>query len=97
MIQDYWDLLIENSMIEGKSYDYIKNKFQQGLYEYFGARRHIYKFIGGVYYSRHHIGDIDKNPFIVVDAKDQRRAINFLDRYIFSNNAFETFRGYADV
>ena len=88
MIQDYWNTLIDNSMIEGKSYNYIKNKFQQGLYEYFGARRHIYKFIGGVYYSRHHIGDIDKNPFIVVDAIDQRRAIEFLDQYIFSDNAF---------
>ena len=88
MIQDYWNILLDNSMIEGKSYNYIKNKFQQGLYEYFRSSRHIYKFIGGVYYSRHHIGDIDKNPFTIVDAKDQRRAIDFLDNYILSGDLF---------
>ncbi len=88
MIRDYWNTLLEDSMVEGKSYNYIKNRFQQGLYEYFRASRHIYKFIGGIYYSRHHIGDIDKDPFIVVDAKDQRRAINFLDKYIFSEDLF---------
>ena len=88
MIQDYWNILLDNSMIEGKSYNYIRNKFQQGLYEYFRASRHIYKFIGGVYYSRHHIGDIDKDPFTIVDAKDQRRAIDFLDKYILSDELF---------
>ena len=88
MIKDYWNILLNNSMVEGKSYNYIRNKFQQGLYEYFGARRHIYKFIGGVYYSRHHIGDIDKDPFTIVSAKDQRRAIDFLDAYILSADAF---------
>ena len=88
MIQDYWNILLDNSMIDGKSYNYIRNKFQQGLYEYFRASRHIYKFIGGVYYSRHHIGDIDKNPFTIVDTKDQRRAIEFLDQYILSDNLF---------
>ena len=88
MINEYWEILLEDSMVDGKSYNYVKNKFQQGLYEYFRASRHIYKFIGGIYYSRHHIGDIDKDPSIVVDAKDQRRAINFLDKYILSSDFF---------
>ena len=89
MIQDYWNTLLDNSMVEGKSYNYIKNRFQQGLYEYFRASRHIYKFIGGVYYSRHHIGDINQDPFMIVEAKDQRRAINFLDEYILSDGLFD--------
>ena len=89
MINDYWNILLDDSMIEGKSYNHIKNKFQQGLYEYFRASRHIYKFVGGIYYSRHHIGDIEKDPFIVVDAKDQRRAIDFLDKYILSSDFFD--------
>ena len=89
MIQEYWSLLLDNSMVEDKSYNYIRNRFQQGLYEYFRASRQIYKFIGGVYYSRHHIGDLDKNPFRVVDAKDQRRAIKFLDQYILSEGLFD--------
>ena len=89
MINDYWNILLDDSMEDGKSYNHIKNKFQQGLYEYFRASRHIYKFVGGIYYSRHHIGDIDKDPFIVVDAKDQRRALDFLDRYILSSNFFK--------
>jgi len=89
MINDYWNILLDDSMEDGKSYNHIKNKFQQGLYEYFRASRHIYKFVGGIYYSRHHIGDIDKDPFIVVDAKDQRRALDFLDRYILSSDFFK--------
>tara|TARA_B100000029_G_scaffold457638_1_gene486517 strand:- start:1568 stop:2311 length:744 start_codon:yes stop_codon:yes gene_type:complete len=75
-------------MIDGQDYNQIRNKFQQGIYEYFRATRQIPVFVGGVYYSRHHIGDIDKDPFIVVSAKDQRRAISFLDKFIFSSNAF---------
>ncbi len=89
MINEYWNILLDDSMIDGKSYNHIKNKFQQGLYEYFRASRHIYKFVGGIYYSRHHIGDIEKDPFVVVDANDQRRAIDFLDKYILSSDFFD--------
>jgi len=89
MINDYWKIILDDTMIDGKSYNHIKNKFQQGLYEYFRASRQIYKFVGGVYFSRHHIGDLEKDPFVVVDAKDQRRAIDLLDKYIFSSDFFE--------
>ena len=27
MIKDYWNILLNNSMVEGKSYNYIRNKF----------------------------------------------------------------------
>ena len=89
MIQDYWNSLLDENMINGKGYNQIRNKFSQGMYEYFRASRQIPTFIGGVYYSRHHIGDIDKDPFVVVDAKDQRRAIDFLDKFILSSDAFD--------
>lgn len=89
MINDYWDIILDDSMVDGKSFNHVKNKFQQGLYEYFRASRHIYKFVGGVYFSRHHIGDFEKDPFVVVDADDQRRAIDLLDKYILSSDFFD--------
>jgi len=88
LIQVYWDNLLGENMIDGNRYSEIRNKFSQGIYEYYRAARQIPKFIGGVYYSRHHIGDIDKDPFSVVTAEDQRRAINFLDKFIFAESAF---------
>jgi len=89
MIQEYWSMLLDESMIDDKSYSLIRTRFQQGLYEYFRASRQVYKFIGGVHFSRHHIGDSDENPFRVVDANDQRRAIKFLDQFILSENLFD--------
>ena len=89
MIQEYWEALLDENMIDGQDYNQIRNKFSQAMYEYFRASRQIPYFIGGIHYSRHHIGDIDKDPFTVVDAEDQRRAIDFLDEFILSSDAFD--------
>ena len=64
---------------EGERYPKMRSVFYQALYEYYGASRNLTKFIGGVYHSRHHIGQNNNTlPLTVVDADDQRRALNFL-------------------
>ncbi len=85
----YWDDLLENFEKDGGTYSKLRSVFFQALYEYYGASRNIPKFIGGIYHSRHHIGQ-DNNllPLTVVDAIDQRRALNFLLDQILSVDAF---------
>ena len=64
---------------EGERYPKLRSVFWSGMSEYYGASRNIPKFIGGIYHSRHHIGQrTDVLPLTVVDADDQRRALNFL-------------------
>ena len=86
----YWDDLLENFEKDGETYSKLRSVFFQGLYEYYGASRNVPKFIGGIYHSRHHIGqDDDLFPLTVVDATDQRRALNFLLDNILSIDAFQ--------
>ncbi len=85
----YWDNLLENFEKDGETYSKLRSVFFQALYEYYGASRNIPKFIGGIYHSRHHIGQDDiLLPLTVVDAVDQRRALNFLLDNILSVDAF---------
>ncbi len=48
------------------------------------------KYIGGIYMERNHKGDAGaKAPFTPVAAAKQREALDFLTRYVFSNEAFQ--------
>ena len=73
---------------EGERYPRIRNIFSQGLWEYYGAARNVSKFIGGIKHSRHHVGAMDRNPFVVIPADDQRRALKFLDEQILGADVF---------
>ena len=44
----------------------------------------ISKYIGGIYHSRHHIGDPGavNNPFVIVPAEKQRESLNFILTHI---------------
>jgi len=86
----YWDNLLENFEKDGETYSKLRSVFFQGLYEYYGASRNVPKFIGGIYHSRHHIGQDDNLlPLTIVDEADQRKALNFLLENILSPNAFD--------
>ena len=89
LASQYWSDMSKNFEKEGERYPKMRSVFYQALYEYYGASRNLTKFIGGVYHSRHHIGQ-NKNtlPLTVVDADDQRRALNFLIDNILDSDAF---------
>ena len=85
----YWSNMSKNFEKEGERYPKMRSVFYQALYEYYGASRNLTKFIGGVYHSRHHIGQNNNTlPLTVVDADDQRRALNFLIDNILDSDAF---------
>ena len=72
----------------GEKYSRIRQIFSQGLWEYYGAIRNVSKFIGGIENSRHHVGQSNHLPLIVIDGNLQRDALEFLFNNVLSKNAF---------
>ena len=90
LVHSLWDKIITKYSTNGAKYNKLRRVFGQGIREYYSASRNASKFIGGVYHSRHHIGESSTlNPFTPVDANDQRKALRFISKNIFSKNAFE--------
>ncbi|MBC8311857.1 MAG: zinc-dependent metalloprotease [Candidatus Marinimicrobia bacterium] len=88
LVHGFWDDLLSKFEKEGERYPRIRNTFSQGLWEFYGATRNVSKFIGGIQHSRHHVGEMDRNPFVVIPADDQRRALQFLDEQIMGADVF---------
>ena len=76
---------------DGVKYSKIRKIFGRSLRHHFSATRNISKYIGGIYHSRHHIGDPGaiNNPFVIVPAEKQRESLNFILTHILSENAFD--------
>jgi len=88
LVKEFWNKLLYNFENDGDRYPKIRRVFYNGLYEYYKAARNVSKFIGGIEHSRHHIGETDKPPLNVIPPNKQRKALLFLDKNIFSPNAF---------
>ena len=89
LVDKLWKNLLNDFEKKGNRFQKIRSVFSQGIGEYYSASRTAAKFIGGIYFSRNHIGDPDqKNPLIVVDAKKQREALQFINNRIFNKDAF---------
>jgi len=74
---------------EGTQYSKIRRIFSRGLGQYYSAARNTAKYIGGIYHSRHHVGDPGgENPFKIVPAEKQREALVFILSRILAENAF---------
>jgi len=88
LVNEFWEHLLDHFEHKGERYPKIRSIFYNGLYEYYKASRSVAKFIGGIEHSRHHIGETEKAPLTVVPSAKQRKALMFLDKNIFSENAF---------
>ena len=89
MSHELWESIPTYFETEGEQYSKLRRIFGRGLRSYYSASRNIAKYIGGIYHSRHHLGDPgSENPFIVVPAKKQREALDFLLTKILSESAF---------
>ena len=89
LVNNLWDNLLDNFEKDGERYQKLRSVFSQGIWEYIGAGRTASKFIGGLHFRRNHIGDPDEqNPFTVVDAFEQRRALDFIATNIFDKDVF---------
>jgi len=87
--KEMWKNIFDNFEKPGQSYKKLRSVFQQGIGEYRRAAHNSCKYIGGLYTHRDHIGDPNgRIPFEVVPAKEQRRALNFLMKNMFAEDAF---------
>ena len=89
LVEKLWTNILTHFEKKGNRFQKIRSVFTQGIWEYYGASRTAAKFIGGIHFSRNHIGDPDqKNPLIVVDPAKQREALEFINNRIFDKDAF---------
>lgn len=77
-------------MVNGESYQALVNAYNALILEKFRAGGVISRYVGGVYTERAFVGQEGATkPFRPVPLKEQKRAMNALDRYIFSQEAIE--------
>ena len=89
LVEKLWNNILDNFLKKGNRFQKIRSVFSQGIWEYYGAARTAAKFIGGIHFSRNHIGDPNqKDPFTVVETNKQREALQFINTRIFSEDAF---------
>ena len=89
LVQNLWSTLLDNFEVKGTRYQKLRSVFSQGISEYRSAARTASKFVGGIHFSRNHIGDPgDQNPLIVVDPEKQREALQFILDKILGENVF---------
>jgi hypothetical protein len=90
MSEELLELIPEYFEKDGEQYSKLRRVFGRGLRHYYSASRNIAKYIGGIYHSRHHIGDPGgDNPFQIVPAKKQREALEFIILNILAEDAFK--------
>lgn len=75
--------------LDGQSYATLRVNYNILMNQQARASKIISRFIGGVYVDRAMIGQNGANqPFTPVSAKEQRRAMGALSKYVFSPSAF---------
>ncbi len=89
LAREIWDSLPGNVTREGEGYQLARRAFNRALSEYFPAITSVTKHVGGVMHNRHHVGDPGGSPpYVPVPAAEQRRALEWLDTYLFGPDAF---------
>jgi hypothetical protein len=90
LARELWSSLPGKVETQGDGYQVVRRSFNAGVGEYFPAVMSITKYVGGVMHNRDHAGDPGgRAPYVPVPAADQRRALAFLDTYLFAPDAFQ--------
>jgi len=90
VVGEAWPKLVEKVTKEGDGYQHARQAFgillsTEGTALFMAAR-----YVGGVYVNRSHKGDPKAaDPFVVVDAKKQREALQLLEDQMFSDAPFQ--------
>ncbi len=89
LANELWESIPEHFEKDGAQYSKLRGVFGRGMRQYRNASRNIAKYIGGMYHSRHHVGDPGgDNPFKIVPAEKQRDALNFILNRILAADVF---------
>jgi hypothetical protein len=84
-IADSWKDIIDRSVRKGESYETAERVFYSLINEYVRCVTLITNFIGGKEFSRIHRGDAERNPIIPISFTEQRRALQLLKKYAFTD------------
>ncbi|MEW6498133.1 MAG: zinc-dependent metalloprotease [Cyanobacteriota bacterium] len=84
-----WSRLEKRSPSSGGSYSELSEQFDGVFWHYFRNTYFITKYIGGQWFYRNHADDPNSRlPFKPVPVAKQREALDYLQKYVFAENAF---------
>ncbi len=90
LISSLWDKVIDRVVKDGEGYERGRQAFGMLLAQYGRAMSFASRYVGGVYVNRSHKADADAPaPFVVVDTKKQREALDLLEQEVFSDKPFQ--------
>ena len=82
--------LVDRAVEPGEGYDQARRAFLILLMEHNRAMEFVARDIGGVYVNRNHKGDQNaRPPFVIVEAKKQREALEFLEQQVLGPEAYQ--------
>ncbi|MDP6936890.1 MAG: zinc-dependent metalloprotease [Candidatus Marinimicrobia bacterium] len=89
LAHELWATIPQHFEKDGEQYSKLRRVFSRGIRQYYSASRNIAKYIGGIYHSRHHVGDPGGDtPFKLVPAAKQKDALDFILTRILAEDAF---------
>jgi hypothetical protein len=85
-----WEHLESHSPRAGEGYDQVRQMFETIFGYYQNNAENITLYIGGQSFNRNRIGDPNgRLPFEPIPVNQQREALNTLQKYVFSEEAFQ--------
>ena len=90
VVNEMWPKMVDQVTKEGDGYQRARQAFgvllsSEGEAMFFAAR-----YVGGVYVNRSHKGDLNApDPYVIVDAKKQREALELLEQNLLNDKPFQ--------
>lgn len=82
--------ILDWAVKDQESWYYLRQAFLSLLAEKAFVMDYVGRYIGGEYFNRAHRGDENAEPpFVLVDAKTQRNALEFIEKNLFSDDFFQ--------
>jgi Met-zincin len=90
LISGLWSTVTDKMVKDGEDYHKARQAFGVLLGNYGRAMHFAARYIGGVSVNRSHKGDEKaEDPYVVTDAKQQREAMDLLEKLVFSDKPFQ--------
>jgi hypothetical protein len=90
VVSEAWPKLVEQVTKEGDGYQRARQAFGVLLSTEGSAMFFAGRYVGGVYVNRSHKGDAKApEPYVIVDAKKQREALELLEQQVFNDTPFQ--------
>jgi len=87
---EVWDKLEEYWDKPGTDYKWLRASYMGALFEYWMAGRTIKRYVGSMVHNRYFVGDPNSEvPYEPTPGDVQLRALKFLDKHIWSEDAFD--------